>query len=427
MFTPPPSPLPPRRIMELERPPDLLLNGARFDDDDSDAHSFIEEGSVIITPPTPPPTMTQTPSIRYHKGSRRRTWIPVLATVLLCLAVGASGTWKRSPSKIPQPRPIPTFAVSPASAPLSPNAHGSWRTHVFKHTGSLRRKKRQSNNIAAALPTGTTSAASATGSSASTSTGSPTIPNPAYPVPTPFPQPFDTNFSYNFTTSSCQSFFATSLISNITFRSCRPLSLLLPASAAFFAAQSNLTLLTSIIGGTCDTTGATENQCLDTMAYLAQEIQKDTVCGKDLGERNALVTEALSGFENYGFMRQAGCLINQNTNSYCLVDAVASPSPSDFYFYTLPLGTPLPNNTKPSCSTCTESLLAIYATQASNTSLMISKTYPAAADLAIKGCGARYAVAMNASSGALAVRIPMETGGMMIVGMVMGMVAGVLS
>lgn len=180
----------------------------------------------------------------------------------------------------------------------------------MKHAGSLRRKRQVNANVAAVSGTSTSSAPAASSSLSSSSpsvvVGSATIPDPPNPVPTPFPQPFDTVFSYNFTTPSCQSFFADALIANITFRACRPLSLLLPASSAFIAAQSNLTLLTSVLGGTCDTTGATDAECLDTMAYLAEEIRKDSVCGRDLAEENALAVEALTGFENYGFMRQAG-------------------------------------------------------------------------------------------------------------------------
>lgn len=151
-----------------------------------------------------------------------------------------------------------------------------------------------------------------------------------------------------------------------------------------------MTLLTAVIGGTCNTVRSVDD-CVGTMGWLASEIQKDTVCGKDLKDQNAMALEALNGFRNYQFMREAGCLINQRTNSYCFVDAVASSSPVDFYFYTLPLGTPLPNKTTPSCSTCVESLMSIYATQAGNKTLDISKTYAGAASKAIDVCGANYA------------------------------------
>ncbi|KAG8848554.1 hypothetical protein FRB96_001081 [Tulasnella sp. 330] len=434
MFTPPPSPVPARRPISLELPSSRTpgRKGSEHGDDSdtsSDTHSFIEEGSIIITPPTPPAPTRKLSLPHPPPRASRRIWIPLFAVVLVCLAVGASSLGKGLPP-IPVPQKSKFFEVRQKSQPSSkpgstwsslhfPSDASSWRTHLLKHTASLRRK-RQVLSVSSVSGTATASAAAASSSltsstSSSSVTGSATIPDPPNPVPTPFPQPFDTVFSFNFTTTSCQSFFASSLISNITFRSCRPLSLLIPSSSAFISAQSNLTLLTSIVGGTCDTTGATEDECLDTMSYLADEIKKDTVCGKDLADENALAVEALTGFRNYGFMRQA--------------DAVASPSPSDFYFFTLPLGTPLPNNTVPSCSTCTESLLAIYATQASNSSLLISKTYAAAADIAIKGCGARYAIAMDSTSGALAAARVGEAGmrRMMLVGVLMGVLGGVLS
>lgn len=111
-------------------------------------------------------------------------------------------------------------------------------------------------------------------------------------------------------------------------------------------------------------------------------------------------------------MREAGCLVNPRTNSYCMytlirppslasplipvlsgfVEAVAASSPSDVYYYTLPLGTPVPKGTVPSCSTCIQSLLTIYNTYSANTSLLISQTYGLAAASANQQCGAQYAV-----------------------------------
>ncbi|QRV76235.1 transporter protein Sec23 [Ceratobasidium sp. AG-Ba] len=223
-------------------------------------------------------------------------------------------------------------------------------------------------------------------------TAVPSIPVPPYPVPTPFPQPFDSSLAYNFTTTTCSSFF-TDFTTNITFRACRPFSLLLGTSSTFFDIQSNLTELTAAMGGTCDTP-QTIDQCRATMGWLAGEIVKPTVCGTEIAAQNAMVLEALNGFKTYDLMRQAGCLVNQRSNACCFVEAVASTSPSDTYFYALPLGTPVPPKSTPSCSACIKSLMALYANYATDTTLPLAKSYPSAQKLASSSCGADYAVAV---------------------------------
>jgi hypothetical protein len=120
---------------------------------------------------------------------------------------------------------------------------------------------------------------------------SPPIPEVAWPVPTPFPQPFDSSLSYNFSETSCLSFF-TSTVANNTFRSCRPFSLLLPASSAFFQIEGNLTALTATMGGTCDTK-MSANDCQTAMDWY--ESQLLSVCREDLDLRNPIVLQARTG------------------------------------------------------------------------------------------------------------------------------------
>ena len=156
------------------------------------------------------------------------------------------------------------------------------------------------------------------------------------------------------------------------------------------------------------------------MDWFKSEMTKTTVCAKDLSDRVSLVTELRNGLENYSFMRQGGCLVNPRTNSYCLVDAVAATTPSDFYFFTLPLGTPLPNNTTPTCSGCVQSLMEIYAGVASDTDLEISKTYPLAAERAISVCGPKYATAVDVVSAAISGKV-----GNMALALASGVVLGI--
>ena len=116
-------------------------------------------------------------------------------------------------------------------------------------------------------------------------------------------------------------------------------------------------------------------------------------------------------------MREAACLEDPSTNAYCYMNAIAATPPGDIYFYALPLGISLPNKTKPSCSPCVKSVLSVYsqyvnATPGAGAGAVgigavtgnstgstvqatplpaLSKTYPAAARLAIDQCGGTYA------------------------------------
>jgi len=100
-------------------------------------------------------------------------------------------------------------------------------------------------------------------------------------------------------------------------------------------------------------------------------------------------------------------------------EALAQTSPSDLYYYALPLGTPVPGTTPtttssgdghststststspvpapattfaPSCSTCVQSLMAIFAPYATDPSYLLALTYPPAAKAANKQCGKGYA------------------------------------
>jgi hypothetical protein len=109
------------------------------------------------------------------------------------------------------------------------------------------------------------------------------------------PQPWDSSLSYNFSSSSCLAFFSAQL-ANETFRACRPFGLLIGTSAAFFTIESNLTTLTTTIGGTCDTPDSADT-CKGVMDWMALRISQPDVCGIDIAARNAIALEALNGQE----------------------------------------------------------------------------------------------------------------------------------
>jgi hypothetical protein len=165
-------------------------------------------------------------------------------------------------------------------------------------------------------------------------------------------------------------------------------------------AQTNLTLFNSIVWGTCNT-DTPADQCTANMGWFASTLQ--TACKAELAAENPVVTAAATGLGAYALMRQAGCTANPATDTYCLVDAVRAAVAADVYYFGLPLGTPLPANTAPTCSACTKSLLAMYAPYApAGTSNLASNAtaalpglgngvYSSAAGVTNEACGQSFA------------------------------------
>jgi hypothetical protein len=102
----------------------------------------------------------------------------------------------------------------------------------------------------------------------------------------------------------------------------------------------------------------------------------------------------------YGVMRDAACIPDPATNTFCYLNAVRNPDPTELYFYQLPLGIGLPSTANPMCSPCTSSVLSIYAHALSDPdqedSLTgLKQTYESAAAAAIQSCGSTYATAIT--------------------------------
>lgn len=123
-----------------------------------------------------------------------------------------------------------------------------------------------------------------------------------------------------------------------------------------------------------------------------------------------LTTFISLGLQAFDLMRTAGCLPDQVTDSYCYVEAAHSTDPSDLYFYQLPNGIPLPNNTTPSCSSCTKSLMGLYVQALENTPkdtlADLQSTYARAQLLAVAQCGSGYAQSAVKTSGTAATARP---------------------
>ncbi|KAF9652659.1 hypothetical protein BDM02DRAFT_2541166 [Thelephora ganbajun] len=218
----------------------------------------------------------------------------------------------------------------------------------------------------------------------------PTIPvNP--PLPTPFPQPFDTTLSKNFSTQACIDFY-TNMTLSLQFRQCRPFGLLAQYSSQFIDAQTNVTLLNNMVWGTCNTV-LDGDTCFRNMDWFATSLK--TQCTTELTQRNPFVVNTLNALGLYTISRNAGCQSNPATNAYCYIQAATLSDPSDLYFYQVQFGLRIPNNTRPSCSSCTKSLMSLYVSAISGQEgikddtvrSMLAQAYAHAARIATGVCG----------------------------------------
>jgi len=104
-------------------------------------------------------------------------------------------------------------------------------------------------------------------------------------------------------------------------------------------------------------------------------------------------------------MHDAACLADPTSNTYCYINAVRNPNPSDSYYYGLPIGTKLPKSSTPTCSACTKSIMGIYSSALEDPVQRplltgLQTTYEPSADLSVQLCGAVFAQ-MNVISAAV--------------------------
>ncbi|MCJ1389283.1 hypothetical protein MMC18_002139 [Xylographa bjoerkii] len=241
-------------------------------------------------------------------------------------------------------------------------------------------------SAASILSSSTIPSSSSSANSSSTSTSPSLMTASAVPTNEPLPRPFDTSLGSNFTNSACPAFF-NSFLNNATFSSCLPFSLLLQNSNSFFQAEKSPILLTQTLDATCKANFAT---CTSLMSTLAVELRDDANCGEDYSNENALVVQAYDGLVSYPTLYQAGCLKDSHGN-YCFANAITNTSsPSDPYPYFLPLGFALPGGSSPTCSSCLQQTMNIFAGAASNLSQPVSSDYNNAAIQINEVCGPTF-------------------------------------
>jgi hypothetical protein len=216
------------------------------------------------------------------------------------------------------------------------------------------------------------------------------------------PRAFDTGLSNNFT-NSCANFL-NRLRSSQEFNDCHPFSLLiqvcyicktrtklianmLQTSSGFFDASKSTLRITQTLDATC---GVDTAQCKPILDNFAIELLKETACKADYETDNPLVLQAYNGLVAYQPSYQASCLHDDEGN-YCFANAVSNTSsPGDAYPYYLPIGQELPGGSRPTCNSCLQQAMGVFATYSNNATQPLSKTYTSAAQQISIACGSTF-------------------------------------
>lgn len=268
MFTPPPSPDPPRSYratsssqpsrsrqwdahLAPSRSPSLSSSSSRSSSPTPTLTSGSATQSLTSAPSSPPcrPSLQEQHMLsltRKRKTARRTRWTILLIPLALVI-ITLSTRYISHPALFD--------VLSPEYSSGIWHELLDWRPHDDIHAPHLRRAPEPAPQGLSAEPTSTvisfpgqstqsgsstsvSSSASASvsaSSTPSTTSASSTIPTiPATPpvLPTPFPQPFSSLGSSNFATESCYIFFQ-NMSDTDPFRTCRPFSLLVQSSADF--------------------------------------------------------------------------------------------------------------------------------------------------------------------------------------------------
>ncbi|RDX42456.1 hypothetical protein OH76DRAFT_101828 [Lentinus brumalis] len=400
MFTPPPSPDPRRaqRKPSTSASPAISSHSSlTLDVGDDPFLSPSSSRSRSVSPDSLPPLSHEGPlspkedpyrytQLQKKRVGRRTRWAVVLLPLVL-IFIALSTRYLTHPA---------AFDVL-SSRSSSWSSVKDWTPHKRHAAPESAPATSAGITVDASKPTATdlSLAPSATSAPTQVDSSNTKVPWSAPVLPTPFPQPFDSTFSTNFSTVGCQDFL-TNMTQTAPFRECRPFSLLVGDSNAFITqSQRNISELNVIIWGTCNTDLSAE-QCSSNMGWFASQMQ--SVCKKEIAENNALVMDALAGLQAYSMMREAACQVNQKTDTYCYVEATQSTHPSDLYLYQLPLGLALPNTTVPSCTSCVQDLMSVFAKEGTSNA-QLKETYGPASAIVNNACGSQFVATLNATTG----------------------------
>ncbi|KAL7937622.1 hypothetical protein V8C35DRAFT_184584 [Trichoderma chlorosporum] len=232
-------------------------------------------------------------------------------------------------------------------------------------------------------------------------------PTPSLASSSPLPEPFDNTPASAFesagSTDSCSSFMS-SLLSNPTFKSCYPLSMMLQTSTGLFQAEKSLLNIVRVLDATCSADSAS---CATFLDQAATNLTMSNNCKNEIAQNQSLVLQAYNGLIAYKTIYAATCLQDPTSSQYCFANAVTNlNTPSDAYLYFLPYGLALPGSSNPSCSLCTQQTMEIYFSASAERSQPVASVYVDAARQVNTLCGPNYVngTLPPASSEALALR-----------------------
>lgn len=207
-------------------------------------------------------------------------------------------------------------------------------------------------------------------------------------VTSPLPSPFDSNLAATFNDNGECAKFINGMLTDSTFKSCYPFSLLIQGSNGFFEAEKSAFAITQVLSATCE---ADLETCAPFLNSLAEDLIKEENCKLDFEEEHQVALQAYTGLIAYTEMYKAACLRDENTGGFCFANAVSNYSnPSNTHLYYLPLNIRLPKNSLPSCNDCVQDTMQIFQSASSNRRLPIAKTYEKAATQINSICGSGF-------------------------------------
>ncbi len=154
---------------------------------------------------------------------------------------------------------------------------------------------------------------------------------------------------------------------------------------SFFDAEKSLVSITQVLDATC---AANVTLCTSYFNSLATSLTDPSNCGDDYQLGNPIVVQAYVGMISYQSLYTTSCLQDPANGMYCFANAVTNlTTPTNVYFYYLPLNISLPGSSTPSCSWCLQQTMAIFQQSAANRTLPIASTYLGAAQQVDTMCG----------------------------------------
>jgi hypothetical protein len=175
-------------------------------------------------------------------------------------------------------------------------------------------------------------------------------------------------------------------------------------SRSFFEAEKKLLSIVRVLDASC---AANVTFCTSYLSGVARNLTSQDNCADEYNRGNSVVMMAYAGLTSYNMLYSATCLQDPETSMYCFANAVTNlTTPSNVYFYFLPLNMTLPGSATPGCNWCLQETMGIYQSAAASRRQAISYTYQPAAKQVNSICGPNFvndtlpvALAENAAGG----------------------------